>query len=109
MTGEELGDRKKDDGYSRKETAMAILKEKLSEEELKQVTGGLIVEAPSQNGTVYVLVAEMYDGKVTGIVNSDLNYIDFAAEMCDVSREVISVEEYERRFNRKFEFYKKPE
>ena len=52
---------------------------------------------------------EMYDGKITGIVNADLNYIDFAAEMCDVSREVISVEEYERRFNRKFEFYKKPE
>ena len=35
----------------------------------------------------------------TGIVNTDLNYIDFAAEMCNVSREVISMEEYERRFN----------
>ena len=41
----------------------------------------------------------------TGIVNTDLNYIDFAAEMCNVSREVISMEEYERRFNKKFEFY----
>jgi len=87
---------------------MAILKEKLSEEDLKQVNGGLIVEAPSQNGTVYVLVAEMGDGKVTGIVNADLDYIDFAAEMCNVSREVISVEEYEKRFNKKFEFYKGP-
>ena len=90
---------------------MAIIDDakKLDVEDLKQVNGGLIVRAPTENGPVYVLVAEMYDGKITGIVNADLNYIDFAAEMCDVSREVITMEEYERRYNRKFEFYKKPE
>ena len=71
---------------------------KLSEEELEQINGGFLVK----RGDLYYLVGN--DGSVPGYCKSDLEYMIFTADLCDVSHEVISVEEYERRFNRKFVF-----
>ena len=89
---------------------MAILKKKLSEDEAKKlkaedlesVNGGLVVKDPEENCTYYIVVHDE-----TGLWQGFYPYEDWAREYANKygqSMEVISREEYERRFNRPFQW-----
>ena len=78
---------------------MAIV-EKLSKDEIKQATGGTIVEIKGSKDTYYVLVNEKRKGQYVSAQHT----LEAAKYVCDkygISQEVISEEEYENRYHQK--------
>ena len=78
---------------------MAIL-EKLSKEELEKVTGGEIVEI---NEDYYILVDDRYYGRYAGVAPT-LEGAKKMAKRNGLSQEVISPEEYEKRYRQKLHY-----
>ena len=82
---------------------MAII-ESLSKEDLKKVTGGTIVEAPVSAGPYYVVVNEKLDGSFVTAQRS-IGAAQYLAEQYGLSQEVITPEQYEKKFKQPFRGY----
>ena len=78
---------------------MAII-EKLSMEDLENVTGGIIIKKECSNCTYYVLVNDKYGYYVDSCV--DFEAAKYRANYNRLSTEVITPEEYEERYKQPF-------
>ena len=79
---------------------MAII-EGLSKEDLKNVTGGTIVEAPTSSGSYYVVVNEKLDGSFV-TAQRTIGAAQYIAQQYGLSQEVITPEQYEKKFKQPF-------
>ena len=80
---------------------MAILKGKISEEELKQVNGGTVVHIPEEAGMNYEhwVIVEDQTGSYRDICTSE-STAKKRARYKGFSDEVISLEEYKNRYGK---------
>ena len=75
---------------------------KISDESLEDVSGGVLVEVPARGrDTDFVLCDERKNGLVASVYGT-LEAAQKAARQCGRSDEVITPEEYEKRFRTKF-------
>ena len=82
---------------------MAII-EGLSKEDLKNVTGGTIAEAPTSSGSYYVVVNEKLDGSFV-TAQRTIGAAQYIAQQYGLSQEVITPEQYEKKFKQPFRGY----
>ena len=82
---------------------MAII-EGLSKEDLKNVTGGTIVEAPTSSGSYYVVVNEKLDGSFV-TAQRTIGAAQYIAQQYGLSQEVITPEQYEKKSKQPFRGY----
>lgn len=80
---------------------MAIIKN-LSEEDLDKISGGAIVEHPVSGGTYWVIVEDSH-GSCRYAYPTEAA-AKYKAPSWGVSDEVISIEEYKKRFKRDFKY-----
>ena len=75
----------------------------LTEEEMKNISGGVIVQIASDyGGTDYYLCDEKHNGRFVGVYPRNVDAAKKWAREAGLSTEVITPEEYKKRFKHEF-------